>query len=129
MLTGLHNVADIHCGDCHEVLGWKYERVYEASHKYKEGKLVLEKNLAFLDNLSLFLAMLLYCVWRELCPDLTTKRTDSVISSGEVKQMLSPSHGERMSPVASHLLHQASFASFFRGHNASSVSKDYVLVE
>ncbi|KAM1142306.1 hypothetical protein ACFX19_042849 [Malus domestica] len=108
MLTGLHNVADIHCGDCHEVLGWKYERVYEASHKYKEGKLVLEK---------------------ELCPDLTTKRTDSVISSGEVKQMLSPSHGERMSPVASHLLHQASFASFFRGHNASSVSKDYVLVE
>ncbi|XP_048421364.1 uncharacterized protein LOC103951624 [Pyrus x bretschneideri] len=30
--------------------------------------------------------------------------------------MFSPSPGERMSPVASHLLHKASFASFFRGN-------------
>ncbi|TQD79364.1 hypothetical protein C1H46_035058 [Malus baccata] len=44
MLTCLHNVADIHCGECREVLGWKYERVYEASHKYKKGKFVLEKS-------------------------------------------------------------------------------------
>uniref|UniRef100_A0A453QB30 Yippee domain-containing protein n=1 Tax=Aegilops tauschii subsp. strangulata TaxID=200361 RepID=A0A453QB30_AEGTS len=28
-MTGLHTVADIHCRDCREVLGWKYERAYE----------------------------------------------------------------------------------------------------
>ncbi|XP_037460255.1 protein yippee-like At4g27745 [Triticum dicoccoides] len=37
-MTGLHTVADIHCRDCREVLGWKYERAYEESQKYKEGK-------------------------------------------------------------------------------------------
>ncbi|XP_030460296.1 protein yippee-like At4g27745 [Syzygium oleosum] len=41
--TGLHTVADISCADCHEVLGWKYERAYEASQKYKEGKFIFEK--------------------------------------------------------------------------------------
>jgi hypothetical protein len=25
------------------VLGWKYERAYEASQKYKEGKFIFEK--------------------------------------------------------------------------------------
>ncbi|OMO87918.1 Yippee-like protein [Corchorus capsularis] len=43
LITGLHTVADIHCADCREVLGWKYERAYEASQKYKEGKFILEK--------------------------------------------------------------------------------------
>ncbi|KAI4363687.1 hypothetical protein MLD38_019874 [Melastoma candidum] len=43
LLTGLHTVADISCADCNEVLGWKYERAYEASQKYKEGKFILEK--------------------------------------------------------------------------------------
>ncbi|KAM7508545.1 hypothetical protein LguiA_018998 [Lonicera macranthoides] len=43
LITGLHTVADVHCGDCREVLGWKYERAYEDSQKYKEGKFVLEK--------------------------------------------------------------------------------------
>lgn len=43
MMTGLHMVADVHCGDCREVLGWKYEKAYEDSQKYKEGKFVLEK--------------------------------------------------------------------------------------
>ncbi|XP_021909045.1 protein yippee-like At4g27745 isoform X1 [Carica papaya] len=43
LLTGLHTVADVYCGDCREVLGWKYERAYEASQKYKEGKFILEK--------------------------------------------------------------------------------------
>lgn len=41
--TGLHTVADISCADCHEVLGWKYERASEASQKYKEGKFIFEK--------------------------------------------------------------------------------------
>ncbi|PRQ60491.1 hypothetical protein RchiOBHm_Chr1g0381841 [Rosa chinensis] len=44
LMTGLHTVADISCGDCHEVLGWKYERAYEASQKYKEGKFIFEKS-------------------------------------------------------------------------------------
>ncbi|KAG5122728.1 hypothetical protein JHK84_041068 [Glycine max] len=43
LMTGLHTVADVYCGDCREVLGWKYERAYEASQKYKEGKFILEK--------------------------------------------------------------------------------------
>ncbi|KAJ4728072.1 Protein yippee-like [Melia azedarach] len=43
LLTGLHTVADVYCSDCGEMLGWKYERAYEESQKYKEGKIVLEK--------------------------------------------------------------------------------------
>ncbi|XP_073139751.1 protein yippee-like At4g27745 [Henckelia pumila] len=43
LMTGLHMVADVHCGDCGEALGWKYEKAYENSEKYKEGKFVLEK--------------------------------------------------------------------------------------
>ncbi|MBA0859435.1 hypothetical protein Goshw_006832 [Gossypium schwendimanii] len=43
LLSGLHTVADIYCADCHQVLGWKYERAYEVSQKYKEGKFILEK--------------------------------------------------------------------------------------
>ncbi|KAL2325250.1 hypothetical protein Fmac_024308 [Flemingia macrophylla] len=44
LMTGLHMVADVYCCDCHQVLGWKYERAYEESQKYKEGKFVLEKS-------------------------------------------------------------------------------------
>ncbi|KAK7830235.1 protein yippee-like, partial [Quercus suber] len=44
LMTGLHTVADIYCADCHEVFGWKYERAYEATQKYKEGKFILEKS-------------------------------------------------------------------------------------
>ncbi|KAK2969606.1 hypothetical protein RJ640_008900 [Escallonia rubra] len=43
LMTGLHTVADVNCSDCGEVLGWRYERAYEDSQKYKEGKTVLEK--------------------------------------------------------------------------------------
>lgn len=42
-MTGLHTVADIHCHDRREVLGWKYERAYEESYKYKEGKFIFQK--------------------------------------------------------------------------------------
>ncbi|XP_048319814.1 protein yippee-like At4g27745 isoform X1 [Ziziphus jujuba] len=44
LMTGLHTVADVYCSDCHEVLGWKYERAYEETQKYKEGKFILEKS-------------------------------------------------------------------------------------
>ncbi|GJN04635.1 hypothetical protein PR202_ga22199 [Eleusine coracana subsp. coracana] len=43
LMTGLHTVADIYCRDCREVLGWKYERAYEDSQRYKEGKFIFEK--------------------------------------------------------------------------------------
>ncbi|BBH03516.1 Yippee family putative zinc-binding protein [Prunus dulcis] len=44
LMTGLHTVADVSCCDCREVLGWKYERAYEETQKYKEGKFILEKS-------------------------------------------------------------------------------------
>ncbi|KAK9994840.1 hypothetical protein SO802_024543 [Lithocarpus litseifolius] len=50
LMTGLHTVADIYCADCHEVLGWKYERAYEATQKYKEGKFILEKSKIVKEN-------------------------------------------------------------------------------
>ncbi|KAK9292653.1 hypothetical protein L1049_020630 [Liquidambar formosana] len=50
LMTGLHTVADISCADCHEMLGWKYERAYEASQKYKEGKFILEKSKIVKEN-------------------------------------------------------------------------------
>ncbi|KAK6918170.1 Yippee/Mis18/Cereblon [Dillenia turbinata] len=43
LITGLHLVADVNCADCGVSLGWKYEKAYEESQKYKEGKVVLEK--------------------------------------------------------------------------------------
>lgn len=50
LMTGLHTVADISCADCGEVLGWKYERAFEASQKYKEGKFILEKSKIVKEN-------------------------------------------------------------------------------
>ena len=35
LLTGLHDVADIFCKCCKHMVGWKYERAYEKSQKYK----------------------------------------------------------------------------------------------
>ncbi|KAG8927370.1 hypothetical protein FRC03_000111 [Tulasnella sp. 419] len=45
MTTGLHTVRDIKCIKCGCILGWKYDRAYEESQKYKEGKFILERNL------------------------------------------------------------------------------------
>ncbi|KAI0322261.1 yippee-like protein [Amylostereum chailletii] len=45
MTTGNHTVRDIYCVKCHTTLGWKYDRAYEESQKYKEGKFILERNL------------------------------------------------------------------------------------
>lgn len=50
LMTGLHTVADIFCMDCEETLGWKYEKAYEDSQKYKEGKYILEKAKVMRDN-------------------------------------------------------------------------------
>ncbi|KAK9051391.1 hypothetical protein SSX86_028018 [Deinandra increscens subsp. villosa] len=43
LLSGVHMVADVHCGDCGVVLGWRYEKVYQEAQKYKESKTVLAK--------------------------------------------------------------------------------------
>ncbi len=45
MTTGRHIVRDISCRLCHETVGWKYDKAYEASEKYKEGKFILEAEL------------------------------------------------------------------------------------
>jgi hypothetical protein len=45
MTTGRHIVRDIHCRQCKETVGWKYDKAYEASEKYKEGKFILEGEL------------------------------------------------------------------------------------
>ncbi|CAI6333189.1 unnamed protein product [Periconia digitata] len=45
MTTGRHIVRDIHCRQCKETVGWKYDKAYEASEKYKEGKFILEEAL------------------------------------------------------------------------------------
>lgn len=50
MITGMHTVADVYCKDCGESLGWKYERAFEESQKYKEGKFVLENVKIVKDN-------------------------------------------------------------------------------
>ncbi|OAY67660.1 putative yippee-like protein Os10g0369500 isoform X1 [Ananas comosus] len=43
LLTGLHTVNDIYCSSCHQLLGWRYEKAYDETQKYKEGKYILER--------------------------------------------------------------------------------------
>ncbi|KAL8948879.1 MAG: hypothetical protein Q9222_004967 [Ikaeria aurantiellina] len=45
MTTGRHQVRDVICKQCKETVGWKYDKAYEASEKYKEGKFILEAEL------------------------------------------------------------------------------------
>ncbi|TLS23018.1 uncharacterized protein PpBr36_05842 [Pyricularia pennisetigena] len=45
MTTGRHIVRDIICKQCKEIVGWKYDKAYEATEKYKEGKFILEAEL------------------------------------------------------------------------------------
>ncbi|XP_020574685.1 putative yippee-like protein Os10g0369500 [Phalaenopsis equestris] len=43
LLSGLHTVNDIYCSSCQQILGWRYEKAYDETQKYKEGKYILEK--------------------------------------------------------------------------------------
>jgi hypothetical protein len=45
MTTGRHIVRDIVCKECQRTVGWKYDKAYEATEKYKEGKYILEAEL------------------------------------------------------------------------------------
>ncbi|KAL8765695.1 MAG: hypothetical protein Q9209_007302 [Squamulea sp. 1 TL-2023] len=38
MTTGRHQVRDVICKQCKETVGWKYDKAYEPTEKYKEGK-------------------------------------------------------------------------------------------
>lgn len=42
LITGSHAVADIYCSNCEKTLGWKYEKAYVETQKYKEGKYIIE---------------------------------------------------------------------------------------
>ncbi|XP_057961164.1 putative yippee-like protein Os10g0369500 [Malania oleifera] len=43
LMSGLHTVNDIYCSCCQQILGWRYDKAYEESEKYKEGLYILEK--------------------------------------------------------------------------------------
>jgi len=43
LITGLHSVSDIFCKRCKLLVGWTYDKAYETSQKYKEGKFIIEK--------------------------------------------------------------------------------------
>ena len=43
LITGNHIVSDVLCVNCGTVLGWKYDKAFEESQKYKEGKYIFEK--------------------------------------------------------------------------------------
>ncbi|KAI9795184.1 MAG: hypothetical protein M1816_000206 [Peltula sp. TS41687] len=45
MTTGRHIVRDIACKQCQATVGWKYDKAFEATEKYKEGKYILEAEL------------------------------------------------------------------------------------
>lgn len=45
MTTGKHVVRDIACKQCRETVGWKYDKAFENSEKYKEGSYILEAEL------------------------------------------------------------------------------------
>jgi hypothetical protein len=45
MTTGLHTVRDLYCIACSTTVGWKYDKAFEESQRYKEGKFILERQL------------------------------------------------------------------------------------
>ncbi|EPZ34271.1 Yippee-like protein domain-containing protein [Rozella allomycis CSF55] len=45
LMTGEHIVQAAFCTECETEIGWKYIRSPNESQKYKEGKIVLERNL------------------------------------------------------------------------------------
>lgn len=43
LMSGVYKVADVCCKVCSALLGWEYLEAKEASQKYKEGRILLEK--------------------------------------------------------------------------------------
>lgn len=48
--TGTHAVADIFCSNCNTLIGWKYEKAFVESQKYKEGKYIIELSHVLREN-------------------------------------------------------------------------------
>lgn len=48
--TGSHAVADIFCSNCDKTLGWKYEKAFVETQKYKEGKYIIELEHVLREN-------------------------------------------------------------------------------
>ncbi|KAL2921755.1 hypothetical protein RDABS01_013246 [Bienertia sinuspersici] len=42
LITGQFTIADIYCGKCGQVLGWKYFRAHDPRQAYKEGNFIIE---------------------------------------------------------------------------------------
>lgn len=54
MTTGRHIVRDISCRQCKDVVGWKYDKAYESTERYKEKKFILEEEkLCLVDGSSM----------------------------------------------------------------------------
>ncbi len=49
-ITGQHRVADLECSRCQTWIGSKYEKAFEPSQRYKEGKCVIELAYIFKEN-------------------------------------------------------------------------------
>ncbi|KAL3117162.1 hypothetical protein niasHT_007565 [Heterodera trifolii] len=45
MITGQHMVRDVFCKICNGKLGWMYEFAHEPQQQYKEGRVILEREL------------------------------------------------------------------------------------
>jgi len=43
MQSGIYMVADLHCIDCFQKLGWIYRHSFTETEKYKESRVVLER--------------------------------------------------------------------------------------
>ena len=45
MLTGRHIVRDVACKKCNTKVGWMYEFATAEDQRYKEGRVILERQL------------------------------------------------------------------------------------
>lgn len=57
LMTGLHAVCDIFCKRCSTLIGWTYQKAYEGSQKYKEGKFIIEKINLYLEESDYYKAL------------------------------------------------------------------------
>lgn len=79
--TGSHAVADIFCSNCEKTLGWKYEKAYVETQKYKEGKYIIEMAHVVRENRHLELDRGDIFLGRQLSKSKPHARQHNIISS------------------------------------------------